>query len=291
MILVTRIHNILITVLPFLGCVYALYQILQGNYPRAVDLGILGTMWLISGLGITVGYHRLLTHHSFKTTRLVKIVLVAMGCIALQGPPITWVSIHRQHHENADLAGDPHSPWLIDGRLKGLRGLWYAHIGWMFQYKLPNPVRYAPDLIRDKDIMLIQSAYLTWVVLSLTIPSLVGYLADQSWTGMSYGFLWGCLVRLFLVNNIIWSVNSICHYIGNQPFKAQGNSKNNFWLAIPSLGESWHNNHHAFPNSALLGLQWWQFDPGYWLIFLIEKLGLVQDLKQPTQKIMEIKKT
>uniref|UniRef100_B8HKZ1 Stearoyl-CoA 9-desaturase n=1 Tax=Cyanothece sp. (strain PCC 7425 / ATCC 29141) TaxID=395961 RepID=B8HKZ1_CYAP4 len=287
--LVKLLHNLAITLLPFSGFIYVLSLILKGVSPQLSDLLILIGMWAISGLGITVGFHRLLAHHSFSTMPAIKIAFAIMGCMAAQGPPIIWVSIHRKHHEYSDRPGDPHSPCSKGSNFTKLRGWWHAHLGWMFAYEIPNPARYASDLLRDRDIRWVNQTYFLWVVLGFVIPAIVEAIITQSWIGLAQGVLWGGLVRLFVVQNIVWSINSFCHLIGERGFKTEEGSRNIGLLSIPSLGESWHNNHHAFPHSARFGLKWWQVDMGYGLIALLERLGWVYAVKSPSMNMIRAK--
>ncbi len=286
-----RFHVLLITLIPFIGFVIALILVIGGNPIEPLDLELFLGMWFVSGIGITVGFHRHFAHKGFKTNTPVKVIVTIMGCMAAQGPLIYWVSLHRRHHENSDQIGDPHSPHLEkEGRLKLFRGLWSAHIRWMFNHEFPNPIHYAPDLIRDRTISWVNRHYFIWLLLGLIIPTLMGGVLRGSWNGAFNGFLWGGLVRLFLTENLIWSINSITHVYGRRLFNTKEQSTNNIWLAIPTLGEAWHNNHHAFPNSAKFGLKWWQVDLGYWVIRVMEVLGLAWDVKAPTAGMIEAKK-
>ncbi|NER45791.1 MAG: acyl-CoA desaturase [Symploca sp. SIO1A3] len=287
-----KFHVLLITLIPLIGFVLALILVMGGNPIKPLDLGLFFGMWLLSGIGITVGFHRHFTHHGFKTSTPVRVILTIMGCMAAQGPLIYWVSLHRRHHENSDSEGDPHSPHLEkQSNWKQLRGLWQAHIGWMFNHEFPNPIRYAPDLVRDKTISWVNRYYFIWLLIGLAIPTSIGGVLRGSWDGAFNGFLWGGLVRLFLTENFIWSINSITHVYGCRLFNTNEQSTNNVWLAIPTLGEAWHNNHHAFPHSAKFGLKWWQVDLGYWVIFTLKAVGLAWDIKVPTAGMIEFKKS
>lgn len=281
---VRYIHNLAIVVLPSIGCLGAIAQCFNGHFPHVIDISVLILMWLISGLGITVGFHRLLTHRSFTTNPLVMLFLSIMGCMAVQGPPIIWVSIHNRHHQNSDRPNDPHSPQLNKGKFKFLKGLWHAHIGWMFEYKFPNPCRYAHNLTRNSMMLWVNKTYLLWVVVGFLIPVGIELLITWSWDGVARGLLWGGLIRLFIANNLTWSVNSICHAFGTRQFKTQEHSVNNACLAIFTMGESWHNNHHAFQTSAKFGLKWWQIDLGYNFIQCLHRCGLVHHVKTPSHK-------
>ncbi|MGD1875278.1 MAG: acyl-CoA desaturase [Mastigocoleus sp.] len=285
-------HVLLITLIPFMGFVIALIWVMGGNLIEPLDIGLFLGMWFVSGIGITVGFHRHFAHHSFKTSKTLRIVLAIMGCMAAQGSVIYWISLHRRHHENSDQVGDPHSPHLKKkGILKLFRGLWYAHIGWMFNHEFPNPFNYAPDLVGNKTISWVDRLYFFWLFLGLAIPTFMGGVIKGSWNGAFDGFLWGGLVRLFFTENFIWSINSITHVCGHRWFNTNEQSRNNIWLAIPTMGEAWHNNHHAFPKSAKFGLKWWQIDFGYWFIRTLEVFGLVWDVKIPTAGMIEAKKS
>jgi stearoyl-CoA desaturase (delta-9 desaturase) len=222
----------------------------------------------------------------------MRVILAILGCMAAQGPLISWVALHRRHHECSDHKGDPHSPnpELLGAGLFGqLRGLWHAHIGWLTNHEFPSPVYYAPELLRDKTISKINRYYAVWIGLGLLIPSVLGGILHGSWLGAFQGFLWGGAVRLFVVDNAILSINSFSHAYGTHPFNTNDNSRNNPWVAIPTWGESWQNNHHAFESSAAIGLKWWQIDLGYSLIWLLEKFGFVWDVNLPTAKMIEAK--
>jgi stearoyl-CoA desaturase (delta-9 desaturase) len=244
-------------------------------------------MWTVSGLAGTVGFHRLLAHRAFQVRPSVKVLLAVFGSMAGQGPPIYWVALHRQHHSFSDRPGDPHSPHLFgDGFRDQFRGLWHAHIGWMFDHELPDSARYAPDLLRDRALSKVNSLYHLWLVIGLAIPTVIDGAVTGTLRGAFLGFLWGGLARLFLGEHLIWSINSLCHFYGTRPFKVSDHSANNVWLSFITFGEALHNNHHAFPSSAAFGLRWWQLDPGKWLIRLLEKLHLAWDVKLPSGHVM-----
>jgi stearoyl-CoA desaturase (delta-9 desaturase) len=241
------------------------------------ELTILFVGYAIAGLGITVGYHRLFTHRSFQTTRTVRYAFAICGQCAVQGNVVSWVANHRKHHQYSDRSGDPHSPHADygDGFVEGMKGLWHAHTGWLFDSgAVADRNRYAPDLISDRGLRVISALFVPTVLLSLLIPALVGWL----WIGGRYGFLaglvWGGAVRVLLLHHVTWSINSICHYWGRQPFAVRDESRNVWWLSWLSFGESWHNNHHAFPSSAFHGLGPLEVDPGGWLIRALERCGL-----------------
>jgi stearoyl-CoA desaturase (delta-9 desaturase) len=229
----------------------------------SANLALLAGMYVATGFGITVGFHRLLTHRSFATQRPVAYALAGLGSMALQGSVIDWVADHRKHHAHSDRPGDPHSPHLDDGIL---RSLWHAHVGWLFKNQgRAEHARYAPDLLEDRGMRLVDRAFVGFVFLSFALPFAIG--------GLS-GLLWGGLVRVFLFHHATFSINSICHYFGSRRFAVDDRSGNVSWLALFSLGESWHHNHHAFPRSAAHGLRWWEFDPSGLLIRAMRRLGL-----------------
>ena len=274
-----------LTLLPFLGFVGAIVW-LWGNGLSGVDAGIFIGLYALSGLGITVGYHRLLTHKSFETPGWVLVLFAIAGSLAIEGSAISWVAAHRRHHAFADKEGDPHSPHLVDGA--GLsavaKGLWYAHIGWLFDEEKTSLERWAPDLMKNRAIRKVDKYFPLIAVSSFVLPAVLGFAFTQSLGGAISAFLWAGLTRIFLLHHVTWSVNSICHFYGRRPFQTTDESTNNWPLAIISFGESWHNNHHAFPTSAMHGLRGWQIDPGAILIRSLERLGLAWDVKRVTAK-------
>lgn len=281
----------LVTVLiPFLGSVFAI-GLLWHSSIGLLEVGLLIGMYALTTFGIEVGFHRYFAHRAFQTTTLVRVILAILGSMAAQGGVIFWVAHHRRHHQYTDRAGDPHSPHLHgDGILGQLRGLWHAHVGWALEGEITNSMLFAKDLLRDPVISKVNQLQQIWVILGLAIPTILGGVLTGNWVGALQGFIWGGLVRAFLGQQIINCTNSICHVYGSSPFNCNDYSTNNILLAIPSWGQSWHNNHHAFPNSANVGLRWWQVDLGYWVIRVLEMLGLVWDVKTPTEEMMENKK-
>jgi len=244
----------------------------------ALDLALFaGMYWLTLGMGLSVGYHRHFSHGSFRASARVRRWLAVLGSMGGQGPLTYWVAVHRRHHENSDAPGDPHSPHLSGGTLSGL---WHAHFGWSLVSGMPNAAHYCPDLVRDPALLAISRGYRLWMLLGLLLPALVGGLVTLHWTGAVSGLLWGGLVRLFLSSNATWSLNSICHRFGSHPHRAHDRSGNVAWLALPTLGESWHNNHHAFPTSAAHGLRWWQLDLNWLCIRALAAVGLAHDVKR-----------
>jgi stearoyl-CoA desaturase (delta-9 desaturase) len=275
-----RVVRILVFGVPALGLVAAGW-LTWGGALRWHDLVVLGITYLLTGLGITVGFHRLFTHRSFKTSRPVRAVLAVLGSMAVEGSVIEWVATHRKHHRFSDRDGDPHSPHLhsAPGWRGALQGLWHAHVGWMFRGKdMANPVRYAKDLLADRDLRFIGRTFPLWVVAGLALPFGLGVALTGSITGGLTGLLWGGAVRVFLLHHVTFSINSLCHCFGRRPYDTGDESRNLAWLAPLAFGESWHNNHHAFPTSARHGLGRHQLDPGAWLISALERTHLAWDV-------------
>ena len=286
-----RRHFLLFNVLPFVSTLGA-FALLWWHPIGGVEIGLLIGMWALTMTGMTVGLHRYFAHRAFKTGPVLRVGLAIVGCMAAQGPLVSWVSVHRRHHEHSDQQGDPHSPNPMlrsAGRWARLRGLWHAHVGWLTDHEFPNPGYYAPDLVRDKTLLRINRHYTLWVGLGLLIPTVVGGVLTGSALGALLGFLWGGPVRMFLVDNCILSINSFSHAYGSRPYDAGDNSRNNAWVALPTFGESWQNNHHAFAFSARIGLEWWQLDLGYLLVRLLERAGWVWDVKRPTAELLRTK--
>jgi stearoyl-CoA desaturase (Delta-9 desaturase) len=276
----TKIVNLLAVVLPPLVIVAAIV-VFWNEVVGVHDLVLLVVMYLVSGFGVTVGFHRMLTHRSFGTSKPVEYVFAALGSMAVQGPVINWVADHRKHHAHTDEEGDPHSPHLGAGTgLAGaVRGLLHAHVGWLLtEQGRAERARYARDLAEDRGMRLVDRAFLGWVALGLALPAAVGWLVTGSWTGALTGLLWGGLVRVFLLHHVTWSINSVCHFFGRRRFATDDHSTNVWWLALPSMGEAWHHNHHAFPRSAVHGLRRVELDPSGWVIAALERLGLAWDV-------------
>ena len=248
------------------------------------DLLIAFLMYGISGHGVTVGYHRYFTHKSFKARRWLRVALAVAGSLAIEGPVIRWVADHRRHHAYSDRDGDPHSPWRYGSSVRGLtKGLFHAHIGWLFDIEQTNAARFAPDLLEDRDIQLVSRSFTKLATVSLLIPPLVGGLWSMSWAGALTAFFWGSLVRVALLHHTTWSINSICHWVGERPFRSRDMAGNVWWLAIPSMGESWHNLHHADPTCARHGALRFQLDSSARIIWVFEKLHWVRDVRWPDQ--------
>lgn len=270
------------SVAPPLGVIAAMVLL----WNRAVqwpDLVIFAVMYALTAIGLYAGYHRLLTHRSFKTGRSVRVTLTVLGIMGGEGPPIPWVAQHRLHHKVADHEGDPHSPHRgPDGDELGLlKGLWHAHMGWLLDPELDSePMRYAPDIVREKDMRVLSRHALPIFLAGLAIPALAGLAVTGTAWGALTGFLWGGPVRLFCVLQATYAVNSVGHYFGYRRYATRDASRNVSWLAIPSLGEAWHHNHHAFPNSATFQLRWWEIDPVGYVIAGLERIGLAWDVNR-----------
>jgi stearoyl-CoA desaturase (delta-9 desaturase) len=256
-----------------------------------VEIILFMSMYALTLLGVEVGFHRYFSHRSFQTTPVIKIILAVLGSMAAQGGVIFWVAHHRRHHQYTDQLNDPHSPHLHgDGIWNRLHGFWHAHLGWTLGGEITNSMLFAKDWLQDPIIAKVNQLQQFWVLLGLIIPAAIDGLITKSWMGVLLGFLWGGLVRIFFAQQTISSTNSICHIYGGRSFNSGDRSTNNLWLAIPSWGQSWHNNHHAFPSSAIVGLKWWQIDPGGVLIRILEKVGLVWQVKVPTEGQIAAKK-
>jgi stearoyl-CoA desaturase (Delta-9 desaturase) len=293
---VTRLErnaNITAVVVPFLGVIVAAV-ILWNHFLGPRDLVIFAVMYLLTALGITVGFHRLLTHRAFQTRPWLRYTLAILGSMSLQGGVIDWVADHRKHHTFTDEEGDPHSPHAGHGAgLRGMfSGLWHAHVGWLFEtHGQASSKRYARDLVEDPIMRGINKRFPLIALGSLVLPFLLGFaLSGGSLVdgGLS-ALLWAGLVRIFLVHHITWSINSICHFFGSRRFETDDQSTNVFWLALPSLGEAWHHNHHAFPQSAFHGLRWYELDPSGWLILGLERVGLAWDVVTVTPERAQAK--
>jgi len=289
--LLDRTMLFLFIVVPFLAVLTAVPMAFRWHLVSWVDLTIALVMYVVSGLGITVGFHRYFTHGSFKTTRPIKIALAIAGTSAIEGEVIRWVADHRRHHAFSDREGDPHSPWRYGDTLPALlKGLFFAHMGWLFDVEQTNPRKYCRDLLKDQDIVRISKAFPAIVGASMLLPPLLGGLITWSWQGALTAFFWGSLVRVSLLHHVTWSINSICHAIGSTPFVSRDRSVNVWWLAIPSFGESWHNLHHADPTSARHGVLRGQIDSSARLIWLLEKAGWAWDVRWPKQERLAAKR-
>ena len=273
-----KISNLLAVIIPPTIIVAAIV-LFWNDIVGVHDLVVLAVMYALTGFGITVGFHRMLTHRSFQTSKPVEYTFAALGSMAVQGPVIHWVADHRKHHAHTDEEGDPHSPHVGAGTgLKGaVRGLLHAHVGWlMSEQGRAERRKYARDLVEDRGMRYINRHFVAFVWAGLLLPAALGFvLTGGNWKGALTGLLWGGFVRVFLLHHLTWSINSVCHFFGRRRFDLEDHSTNVWWLALPTLGEAWHHNHHAFPRSAVHGLRRIEPDPSAWVIWGMEKLGLI----------------
>ena len=275
-----RIATGLVTVVPMLALGFAAWQSWQGLL-RPSDVAVFAILYLLTGFGVTVGFHRLFTHRSFKTGRTVRATLAILGSVAIEGPVISWVADHRKHHAFSDRPGDPHSPHVDHGSgWRGeLRGFVHAHIGWIFVHDQRGARdRYAPDLLADPVVRFVDRTFIVWALGGMVAAFALGAAIGGSLAAGLTGLLWGGLVRLFVLHHMTYSINSICHVFGRRRFTTTDESRNVFWLSLPTFGEAWHNNHHAFPTSARHGLRRWEIDPSAAVIRGLELTGLAWDV-------------
>lgn len=271
----------LFLIVPFLALVAAV-PLLWGWGLSWHDAVIALVMYAITGHGVTVGFHRYFTHRAFKAKRWLRVGLAVAGSMAIQGPVVRWVADHRKHHRFSDRDGDPHSPWRYGTNLKALsKGFWWAHLGWLFDVEQTSQERYAPDLLEDRAIVGVSRSFPLLVAASMLIPPAVGGLWGWSWSAALTAFFWGSLVRVTLLHHVTFSTNSICHLTGKHPFKARDRSGNVWWLSVLSMGESWHNLHHADPTSARHGVLRGQLDSSARFIWLMERLRQVNTVRWP----------
>jgi stearoyl-CoA desaturase (delta-9 desaturase) len=275
-----RIGSAFVTAVPPLLLLLAIW-FGWGGVVHWQDLVILVVMYQLVGLGVTVGFHRLFTHRSFKTGPALRVFFAALGSAAVEGPVIEWVATHRRHHRFSDAEGDPHSPHVGHGSgfTGALRGLFYAHIGWVFRdAEVADEERYARDLLRDPAVRFVDRTFIVWVLAGLALPFGLGVALTGTVVGGLTGMLWGGAVRIFLLHHATFSINSLCHFFGRQPYATGDGSRNLAWLALPTAGEAWHNNHHAFPSSYRHGLRRWQLDTSAAFIRALEMVGLARDV-------------
>jgi stearoyl-CoA desaturase (delta-9 desaturase) len=285
---VTRAHKLVNLVgvgLPPAALVAAIVLL----WHRAVgplELGVMAALYLLTAFGVTLGYHRMFTHRALDGSRTLRAILAVLGSMAVQGSVITWVADHRKHHAFTDQEGDPHSPHLSGpGFVGAIKGLSHAHIGWLFEtVGQAERERFAPDLMKDRTLRVIDKLFLLWVALGLIVPFALGWLIGGSLGVALATLLWAGLIRIFLLHHVTWSINSVCHFFGRRRFQVDDESRNVFWLAPFSMGEAWHHNHHAFPTSAFHGLRFWErvSDPTGLVIAMLEKLGLVWNVVRIT---------
>jgi len=277
---------------PFLAlAVGVVLAVRYGVGPSPLDVVLLVVLYAVSGHGVTVGYHRYFTHSSFAAPRWLRITLAVSGSLAVEGPVNEWVATHRRHHAHADEPGDPHSPWQFGTRSKDLvRGLWWAHMGWFWSKDETNRERFVPDLLADPDMVRVSRAFPLLAAASIVGPAVLGGVLTLSWTGALTAGIWAGLVRMALLHHVTWATNSICHVFGDRPFVQRGKATN-FWpLAILSMGESWHNLHHADPTSARHGVDKGQLDTSARVIRLLEQAGWVSKVKWPDRARLDRKR-
>lgn len=276
---IQHVHTVIATVSGLAGVVAAaVLQVAVAPVSRTA-ISIFLLFFLLVGMGLTIGYHRLFTHRSYCAPTALRVTLGILGSMAGQGPIVFWTALHRMHHELADKEGDPHSPNLGgDGWHNRSRGLVHAYIGWTFRHEVPNANFYSRDLLADRAIMWVNKRYYLWIALGMTLPAALGGLLTGTAYGVLEGFLWGGLIRMFALHNMIWWITSFAHVFGSRDYVCRDLSTNNVWLALPTLGESWHNHHHAFPRAAILSFAWWQIDISGGVIAVLERLGVVTEV-------------
>lgn len=282
-----------VALVPLLGTIAALILWFLGQGPGPIEIALLVVFYALNILGMELALHRYFAHRAFKAGGATTVALAVLGSLAYMGPLMWWVAIHRLHHAHSDTAGDPHTPQLGGSGMRGrIRGLIHGHVGWLFDPNSARPPqwnRYARDLYREPTLLRIHLAYDYWLATGLLLPAVLGGLLHMSWQGAMPGFLWGGTVRILLATNAIWAVNSLGHAIGGRrPFAASlDHSRNSPWIAVLTLGAGWHNNHHAFPSYASTSFRWWQIDITGWMIALLERLGLIWDVRRPQSAAIE----
>ena len=285
-----RVFNFCAVIIPFAGLLAAVI-LLWGVALDWTHLLVFFVMYFATGLGVTIGFHRYFTHQSFKTSRAMQFILGVLGSMAMQGPVLEWVATHRQHHQHSDEDHDPHTPHGHGDSVLGvLRGMWHAHMGWLFAPQSRELGRYVKDLKRDPMVRFVSRMFPVWVMLGLLIPAVLGLVLTGTWMGALLGFIWGGLVRIFIVHHITWSVNSVCHIWGSQPFRTHDESRDNAIVGMLALGEGWHNSHHAFPTSARHGLGWWKIDVSYLVIRAMGLVGLASEIRVPNAQRLATKR-
>jgi len=276
-----RIGLLLVSLIPLVGVAAAIWH-WWGHGISGVDAAIFASLYAFTGLGISTGFHRLFAHKGFEAPAPVRFVLAVAGSMAIEMGVISWVATHRRHHAFSDKPGDPHSPHLQaeEGWRGIVKGLWYAHMGWLFADDRTSKERWAPDLLKDRPVKAVDGRFGTLVAVSFILPAVLGLVATRSLTGALTAFVWGGLVRIFLLHHVTFSINSVCHFFGSRPFDTKEKSTNNWMLSVLSFGESWHNNHHAFPSNAIFGRRPWQVDMGGVLVWSLEKTGLATKVRR-----------
>jgi stearoyl-CoA desaturase (delta-9 desaturase) len=273
-----KIANLIGVPMPFVGLIVAVI-LLWNRAIGPLELTLLVSFYVLTCLGVTLGYHRMFTHRAFESSRAFRAIIAVLGSMAVEGSVITWVADHRKHHAFTDQEGDPHSPHLHgEGFVNSIKGLWHAHVGWLFEsVGTAERERFASDLVKDGVLRAVDKLFWVWVVLGMAIPFALGWIIGGGLGTALTALLWGGFVRVFLLHHVTWSINSVCHFFGRKRFDVDDESRNVFWLAPLSMGEAWHHNHHAFPTSAFHGLRFWErlADPTGLVIALLERLGIV----------------
>jgi len=288
---INRTLTAIITIAPFIGLGLAGWQMWNGLLHR-YDLFSFAIMYILTGLGVTVGFHRLFTHRSFKTFPAVRFVFAVLGSAAIEGPIISWVADHRKHHAFSDREGDPHSPHVDHGTgLRGmLRGLAHAHVGWLFIHTARgHRERYAPDLVSDPVVTFVDRTFFVWAIGGLVASFGLGWAIGGSVASGLTGLLWGGAVRMLVLHHVTYSINSLCHFFGRRSYDTGDHSRNLAWLAPFSFGEAWHNNHHAFPTSAFHGFGLRQLDISALVIRFMERVGLCWDVVRVSPQRRSVK--
>jgi stearoyl-CoA desaturase (delta-9 desaturase) len=272
---------------PFLGLIAAIV-LAWGKIVGWTDIWLMLAFYTFSILGVTIGFHRMFTHRALQTGPALRFITGMAGSMSGQGPVLEWCAIHRQHHKHSDREGDPHSPHTHGDSVRGIfRGMLHAHFGWLFSHdEITNPAVVA-DLLADPVLHFVDRFFWVWMLLGWIVPGVIGGLISHSWMGALTGFLWGGLVRTFLLHHVTWSINSVCHVWGRRTFNTPDHSRNNLVFGFLAFGEGWHNNHHAFPTSARHGLRWWQFDITYMVIRTLELTGLAWKVRLPAASAIE----
>ncbi|MCR9142954.1 MAG: acyl-CoA desaturase [bacterium] len=253
----------------------------------SVDLWLLAAGYVLTVFGTTIGFHRLATHRAFRTHGALAALFYIFGSMSAQGPLLWWAATHRLHHQKSDQAGDPHSPvFKGERRLSAWQGFWHAHSGWFFGHENADWLFFIPDLLKDRVAFAIHRQYFFWVLLGLALPALIGGLLSGTAMGILSGFLWGGLLRVFVVQHVTWAINSLCHMFGDRPLFTRDQSRNNALMIFLALGEGWHNHHHAFPAAASNQFRWWQFDASGLVIQVLGRLGLARDIQAPTPEML-----
>jgi stearoyl-CoA desaturase (Delta-9 desaturase) len=266
-----------IVLLPLAAIAYGMWR-LWGNGVGPLEVGLLLGFWAVAGLGVSVGFHRMLTHRAFTAKPVTRFIVLAAGAMALEGPPDGWAATHLRHHAKADREGDPHSP---------LEGFWHAHVGWLLRDRMMHSGTAYQHIRQDPIVRWISDTWVLWTLLSLGLPAAIGWWVHGTLQGALDAFVWGGLIRVFLVHHTTWSVNSVGHMFGTRPFRTNDRGANNAIVAVLGWGEGWHNNHHAFPKSAYLGLRWWQVDPGGWVVRFLRAIGQIDHVWRPGPKEMQ----